>query len=282
MQRARQQTGFTIVELLIVIVVIGILAAITIVAYSGVQQRARASTLASTLSSAAKSAQAAYVTNGDYPAASALPTSPGIKLTISGDKTAGTFCITGSGTGYVTKNINQSGITGDGPCDGQSGGPNYCPESAIMTINGYYCNGTIGSVATNNSSAIRLDATAAEVPSGAPGDYVGRQTVRDNLLGTTFAVSTGQVYCMSEWAATTSSTVRHGIGLHLTNGSGGTTWQVPNGAYTNPTSTWTKLSGCLTIPSGYDTAQLWTQNDGANGGTAAPAWYQTALRLTKQ
>ena len=36
-----KQTGFTIVELLIVIVVIGILAAITIVAFNGVQQRAR-------------------------------------------------------------------------------------------------------------------------------------------------------------------------------------------------------------------------------------------------
>jgi prepilin-type N-terminal cleavage/methylation domain-containing protein len=35
------EKGFTIVELLIVIVVIGILAAITIVAYNGVQQRAR-------------------------------------------------------------------------------------------------------------------------------------------------------------------------------------------------------------------------------------------------
>lgn len=37
----RTQTGFTIVELLIVIVVIGILASITIVAFNGVQQRAR-------------------------------------------------------------------------------------------------------------------------------------------------------------------------------------------------------------------------------------------------
>ena len=37
----KKQTGFTIVELLIVIVVIGILAAITIVAFNGVQQRAR-------------------------------------------------------------------------------------------------------------------------------------------------------------------------------------------------------------------------------------------------
>jgi prepilin-type N-terminal cleavage/methylation domain-containing protein len=39
----QKQTGFTIVELLIVIVVIGILAAITIVAYNTVQERARVS-----------------------------------------------------------------------------------------------------------------------------------------------------------------------------------------------------------------------------------------------
>lgn len=36
----KKQTGFTIVELLIVIVVIGILAAITIVAYNGIQNKA--------------------------------------------------------------------------------------------------------------------------------------------------------------------------------------------------------------------------------------------------
>lgn len=39
----KKQTGFTIVELLIVIVVIGILATITVVAFNGIQNRARTS-----------------------------------------------------------------------------------------------------------------------------------------------------------------------------------------------------------------------------------------------
>lgn len=39
--KQKRQTGFTIVELLIVIVVIGILAALTVVAFNGVQERAR-------------------------------------------------------------------------------------------------------------------------------------------------------------------------------------------------------------------------------------------------
>lgn len=42
--KVRPQKGFTIVELLIVIVVIGILAAITIVAFNGIQQRAQNTT----------------------------------------------------------------------------------------------------------------------------------------------------------------------------------------------------------------------------------------------
>ena len=47
----KKQTGFTIVELLIVIVVIGILAAITIVAYNGIQNRANDTAVQSDLRS---------------------------------------------------------------------------------------------------------------------------------------------------------------------------------------------------------------------------------------
>ena len=62
--------GFTIVELLIVIVVIGILAAITIVAYNGIQNRAKASAAQSAASQAAKKILAYGVENSDtFPAA---------------------------------------------------------------------------------------------------------------------------------------------------------------------------------------------------------------------
>jgi general secretion pathway protein G len=59
--------GFTIVELLIVIVVIGILAAITIVAYTGMQDRAKFSLMQSDLKSITKALELYKVDNGSYP-----------------------------------------------------------------------------------------------------------------------------------------------------------------------------------------------------------------------
>ena len=65
--KTHTSTGFTIVELLIVIVVIGILAAITIVAYSGVQDRAGLSRSLGDLSSLQKAIEAYKAINGTYP-----------------------------------------------------------------------------------------------------------------------------------------------------------------------------------------------------------------------
>jgi len=59
--------GFTIVELLIVIVVIAILAAISIVAYNGIQQRGRDSNRQSGLANIQKALELYYVDNGQYP-----------------------------------------------------------------------------------------------------------------------------------------------------------------------------------------------------------------------
>lgn len=62
-----KQYGFTIVELLIVVVVIAILAAITIVAYNGIQNRANNSSVQSEVSSAGKKLDLFFVDNDRYP-----------------------------------------------------------------------------------------------------------------------------------------------------------------------------------------------------------------------
>jgi len=60
-------SGFTIVELLIVIVVIGILAAITVTAYSGIQQRAKNITTINGVKQYQKALALYAVDKGSYP-----------------------------------------------------------------------------------------------------------------------------------------------------------------------------------------------------------------------
>lgn len=67
-------TGFTIVELLVVIVVIGILAAVTLVAFNGVQARARDSQRRNDVAIIAKSLELYYIDNGRYPSGSGSST----------------------------------------------------------------------------------------------------------------------------------------------------------------------------------------------------------------
>ncbi len=72
LKRAKvKQSGFTIVELLIVIVVIGILAAITIVAYSGITARANGAKAQTNGANTQKVAEAMNADNGYYPATAA-------------------------------------------------------------------------------------------------------------------------------------------------------------------------------------------------------------------
>lgn len=59
--------GFTIVELLIVIVVIGILAAIVVVAFNGIQESARLSRMQSDFNSIKKSVELYKAENGNWP-----------------------------------------------------------------------------------------------------------------------------------------------------------------------------------------------------------------------
>ena len=62
-----KQRGFTIVELLIVIVVIGILAALVITTFTGIQQKARNTERTTDIKALHGQVEAYYAQNGKYP-----------------------------------------------------------------------------------------------------------------------------------------------------------------------------------------------------------------------
>lgn len=65
--KKQKNRGFTIVELLIVIVVIGILAAITVVAYNGISNRSYAAKVSAAVDAYEKILKMYKVDHGDYP-----------------------------------------------------------------------------------------------------------------------------------------------------------------------------------------------------------------------
>lgn len=67
MGRDKRVQGFTIIELLVVIVVIAILATISVVAYTGIQNRTNDSVVQSDLSNFAKKVQIVTANTGEYP-----------------------------------------------------------------------------------------------------------------------------------------------------------------------------------------------------------------------
>jgi prepilin-type N-terminal cleavage/methylation domain-containing protein len=109
----RQRGGFTIVELLIVIVVIAILAAVTIVAFNGVKEKAHQATFQSDYESTSKAAAMYYneqATSGTYPFSATTITQAGIKLSKS-SYNAAVWCYNSATTAWALVADNKDGKT---------------------------------------------------------------------------------------------------------------------------------------------------------------------------
>jgi prepilin-type N-terminal cleavage/methylation domain-containing protein len=106
MQKRHHLKGFTIVELLIVIVVIGILAAITVVAYNGIQTRAQNTKTVQSVASYVRILHIYAATYGTYPVTNQFPclsTEGTACAKDSGASTCYGLGSTTSNTAYITE-----------------------------------------------------------------------------------------------------------------------------------------------------------------------------------
>jgi prepilin-type N-terminal cleavage/methylation domain-containing protein len=103
-----KQSGFTIVELLIVIVVIGILATLVIVTFSGVQQKARDTKRETDIKALASQLEVYYANNGSYPALAQLQDNTWVQANLKGLDTAGLVAPNGTGSNTMSATASKT------------------------------------------------------------------------------------------------------------------------------------------------------------------------------
>ena len=121
--------GFTLVELLIVIVVIAILAAITIVAYNGISAKARIAVVQNDLSSASgqlEQYKTTTSTSEQYPpdlGTANLNASGGTTFQYSYNSSANSYCLAATNSGYIYNITSSNKAPAVGGCPGTETAP---------------------------------------------------------------------------------------------------------------------------------------------------------------
>lgn len=115
--------GFTIVELLVVVIVISVVTAITVIGYGAWQKNAREAQVKSDLSQAASAMEAARNFSEGYPSSIPATFSPSsdVEVTISPSSTLTSYCIDAKSlvTPSIVYHIDSSSSDNilEGPCE---------------------------------------------------------------------------------------------------------------------------------------------------------------------
>ncbi len=250
--------GFTIVELLVVIVVIGVLVSIAIVAYNGITQRSTAAMISNDLSNATNRLKLDQVDlSGAFPPSVAaanggqgLQSSSGdtYQYSVNNSTNPGTFCLTASNNStsyFVTQN---SGTATIGACPGHAvGGPptitNLMPNPGIEVDASNWTNPNGSTIARDTSISHSGIASLKVTMPATTSTLVGS----GYLLGSTavpsiLAINT--TYTFSVWvyvpAATTTAIIS------TVQGTGYTSRVNGSPSVTNVKDTWVRLTNSFT------------------------------------
>lgn len=249
----KYSAGFTIVELLIVIVVIGILAAITIVAYNGVQNRARTSAVTSQLTQAAKKITIWQVDNpGVSPttladAGIADTGNVAFQYTSNNTMSPSTYCVTAT-YGALMYYVDQATSTPTvGICSGynilvwnktQSGAPVPVPSAIVDTA-----------IFRTSTSSMRL----------------GPASTGRAFYGNPYSGPAGQVYTVSLWIRTDPTWDGTAGNSKIRFGDGSSGAYLHACGYAGVKASWTQVTCNYTMTTGSPTIAITVGNDGTVG-----------------
>lgn len=299
MQWVQKQKGFTIVELLIVVVVIAILAAITIVAYNGIQNRAKESAAQSAASQAAKKVATYAITNTDtFPVdKAAFLAATGLKedgsttyqYVASSNQTSYCLTTTTGSISFYTTNTNQSPVKGGCPGHGQNGAPAITnlavdPTATNYTIPGgqygwrtgrwFGSSGAAGSyslVTGASDGPAGISTYARKTWSTAP-PAIGNSG--DTGFETSSSISrpvvtAGQTYTFSCYLRPSVNRVFHmSVYQYTTGGAAHATPRIYGASINGPANQWTRVSHTYVVPSGVESVALACDSNTSTTGGA--------------
>jgi prepilin-type N-terminal cleavage/methylation domain-containing protein len=253
---ARKQTGFTIVELLIVIVVIAILAAITIVAYNGIRDRAQTSGLQTALAQANKKVLFYAADNADnYPATLAdagVADSANVVYQYTSDNTTTpkTYALTATNgqNGTITYYVSS---TQSKQTAGIAPGHNTIVwyksvANAPLPLTDGIVDTTVSRTA--GSKSLRVEPSNTAIFRGMP-----------------IAVTVGQVYTAEVWMLSASNWNGTSSNSKIRFGNSTTGDLVKGCSYAGVKTTWTKVTCSYTVETGVTSMNLRVGNDGTVG-----------------